>query len=576
MKAGSSCCALALLITVLLTSGVHDAAGQPAPLAEGLQNAAPLGTATPSAAAAAAAAATSAAAPATSDPASPPAEPAKFSLIVVFRDVKSLAALRTICTPSQVLFRLFYRGLGLPADCHMPGMCRRIYSSTIIGFAGDFTAADLSRLERCLPGAIFYKEPDGKVYKAEDSPVRHAAGPQPSGGHQPGAPQAAVWRSLRASSSVQDVPKVQSFEERQRTPASEGGLWNPQAISQGANISLPGIKRQTVDTRLWNLDRLDQRDLPLDGAYTYGSATAAGTGRGATIYVVDSGVRVSHQEFRTQDGSRTRASHGYDFVEDDYVADDCDGHGTHVAGTAVGLQVGVAKEAQVVAVRILDCTGSGTISNTVAGLDWVAANHKDPAVVTLSLGIQVGSWSRVLEDAVRSLVNDHGVTVVVASGNSGVDACYVAPANVPEVLTVAASNIPTKANGTKAGDPEEMYKWSNTGPCLDIFAPGVDIYSACGGPSRCEAVTDSAYTYASGTSMAVPHVAGVAAIYLGNNPGAAPRDVSAAIVGGSTPDKIQAAKFKAGTPNRLLYSGVAQQPEVEAAGGPPAGPPASG
>jgi subtilisin family serine protease len=212
-------------------------------------------------------------------------------------------------------------------------------------------------------------------------------------------------------------------------------------------------------------------------ACSFGSRSSSGTGKGVTIYVIDSGIAPSHQEFRDASSSRPRASYGYDFVDDDAIPADCDGHGTHVSATAAGLQVGVAKGANIVGVRILDCTGTGTISDTVAGLDWVAANHKagHPAVVTLSLGIQVGSWSRVLEDAVRSLVVNHGVTVIAASGNSAVDACYVAPANVPEVISVSAVDVRTQ-NGTNGAAGLEMsYRWSNTGPCVDIFAPGVDV-----------------------------------------------------------------------------------------------------
>lgn len=268
------------------------------------------------------------------------------------------------------------------------------------------------------------------------------------------------------------------------------------------------------------------------------------------------------------------------------VANDCDGHGTHVAGTAAGLQVGIAKDASIVSVRMLDCSGSGTISNTVAALDWVAANAKKPAVVTLSLGIQVGSWSRVLEDAVRSLVTNHGVIVVVASGNSAVDACNVAPANVPEAITVAATAVdpqpgqsPNQSgqNSSNSNDSnnnttldsqsgtnvdtsagmtpmEPIYRWSNTGPCVDLFAPGVDVYSACGGASRCAVVDNSSYTYASGTSMAVPLVAGVAALYLEQAPLATPQVVAAAVTGEATLGVIDPLEFQQGTPNRLVFS----------------------
>ncbi|EFN59363.1 hypothetical protein CHLNCDRAFT_137826 [Chlorella variabilis] len=543
-----------------------------------------------------AAAVTAAAGNVSAAPAAAAAAGAKFSMIVVLRDASTLARLRMMCATSPLMYRLFYRALRLPADCHMPGVCKRIYSQTISGFAGEFGEADLARLERCLPpSSVFYREPDAQVFKAEDSSYWHP----PDEPEEQQAPQQAQQQARRAGRRLQQgfVPRVEAFEERQRTPSTAAGPIDEFAVSQGRNISDAGPKGQTLSSQLWNLDRIDQRDLPLDGrpgfALPPGLAqragaprhpplappdrcrrscwdadVSAGTGRGTTIYVVDSGIRLSHQEFLTQDGSRSRASYGYDFVEDDYEADDCDGHGTHVSGTAIGLGVGVAKEAEVVGVRILDCTGSGTISDTVAALDWVAANHRKPAVVTLSLGIQVGSWSRVLEDAVRSLINTHGVTVVVASGNSGVDACYVAPANVPEVITVSASNLATKYNGTKSGDPEDPYKWSNSGPCIDLFAPGVDIFSACGGPSRCEAVSDSAYTYASGTSMAVPHVAGVAAAYLSANPEAAPRDVAAALVAGATLGKVVTSKLKPGTANRLLYSRLGDSGEVQAANGP--------
>ena len=262
------------------------------------------------------------------------------------------------------------------------------------------------------------------------------------------------------------------------------------------------------------------------------------------------------------------------------VAADCDGHGTHVAGTAAGLQVGIAKDASIVSVRMLDCSGSGTISNTVAALDWVAANAQRPAVVTLSLGIPVGSWSQVLEDAVRSLVSDHGVNVVVASGNSAVDACDVAPADVPEAITVGATAVDAQSGNQTQPDnnntltsqsgpnstmysaenttspTETMYIWSNTGPCVDVFAPGVDIYSACGGPSRCAVVNNSSYTYASGTSMAVPVVAGVAALYLEQASTASPPEVKAALTEAATSGVIDPTNFQQGTPNRLIFSKI--------------------
>eukprot|EP00887_Chlorella_sp_A99_P005360 scaffold1.g5360.t1 len=532
--------------------------------------------------------------------------------IVVFRDSATLAKQRVMCGRSAALYRLFAPGLGLPLDCHMPTVCRRFYTNTIFGFHGMFSDADMAKLQRCLPGAIFYAESDGMVHKAEDDDFWHPPestlnlqqpawriqqqqqqqqqaasadaaqrwstgrrGMLGSGGGRPARAAVQV-----AAAEEDEGPRVAAFDQATKAPASEGGTINRTAFE---GMGLVGMKREAVPSRLWSLDRIDQRELPLDGAFNFGAPGVVGVGLGTTVCewapgaadVVDSGIKPNHQEFKSWDGARVRASYGYgvwdsgrDFVENDLVADDCDGHGTHVAATAVGLQVGVAKDADVVGVRILDCTGSGTISDTVAGLDWVAANHKAPAIVTLSLGIQVGGWSRVLEDTVRSLVNDHGITVVVASGNSAVDACYVAPANVPEVISVAASNLGTKYSGTRLGDDEAMYKWSNTGPCVDIFAPGVDIYSACGGAARCDAVTDSAYTYASGTSMAVPAVAGVAATYLAQHPDAQPRVVQQAIIAAATSGKVNASLFKPGTPNRLLYSRLDDSTTVQAASGP--------
>lgn len=386
-------------------------------------------------------------------------------------------------------------------------ICRRVFSNTIFGIAGDFTDQQLYKLSRCLPRGIYHKELDGRVFKAEDDSIS-------------GAPIDFTVLAVGAAS--------------------------PWAT---------GIKQQSLSSALWNLDRIDQRDLPLDNQYNYGTQVDGGVGEGVTVYVVDSGININHQEFKGPNG-RSRATYGYDFVDDDEESRDCDGHGTHVASTAVGLQVGVAKGAKVVAVRILDCVGSGSISDTVAGLDWVAANAVKPAVVTLSLGIQVGSWSRVLEEAVQSLINNHGITVVVASGNSGVDACYVAPSNVPGAITVAASNIKSRTaeGGTKKGDPEDSYRWSNTGPCIDLWAPGVDILAACASQSRCREVTNSSYTYASGTSMAAPQVAGVAALALSRNPNLTPADVSALILASATPNMVVPTNFKPGTPNRLLYS----------------------
>jgi subtilisin family serine protease len=514
-----------------------------------------------------------------STPSTEKIEEERFSIIVIFRDLKSIFSLRAMCHPNPLVFHLRAAPLRLPDYCHMPNICRRVYSTAIFGFAGDVTNAELAKVNRCLPKAVWYRELDGKVYKAEDASKQRRA-PRDGGsgvfggtGGVDGTSTSTIndSKNRRRALLQTPIPLVQEFNDFNASRSTEGpplDLANITGSNSVSSFSSSGTKSQSLGPVLWNLDRVDQRDLPLDNKFTYGTTETPGTGTGVTIYTIDSGIIKSHQEFqKAGDPSSSRASYGYNFVDDNEDCNDCDGHGTHVSGTAAGLQVGIAKNANVVSVRILDCNGSGTISDTVAALDWVAANAKKPAVATLSLGIQVGSWSRVLEDAVRSLVTNHGVTVIVASGNSAVDACYVAPANVPEVITVAASDVKTKYNGTEKGDTEEMYEWSNTGPCVDLFAPGVDIYSACGGQSRCDEVTNDAYTYASGTSMAVPSVAGVAALYLEANPDSTPADVAAAVLGGATQNMVDGEMFKSGTPNRLLYSKVAVK-QVAAAQGP--------
>eukprot|EP00210_Caulerpa_lentillifera_P001014 g977.t1 len=329
-------------------------------------------------------------------------------------------------------------------------------------------------------------------------------------------------------------------------------------------LSIPGEKSQDVHIALWNLDRIDQRDLPLDSVYHYGTNTTVGTGVGVNIYLLDSGIFPSHREFQEWSGNQSRASYGYDFVDDDEIAQDCDGHGTHVASTAIGRFVGIAKRAKVIGVRVLDCQGSGNISTTIAGLDWVTENYLKPAVVALSLGVSLGTWSQSLEDSVQELIDIHGISVVVASGNSGVDSCYVAPANVYKTITVAASDLETKFGETKVDDKESIYQWSNTGNCVDIFAPGVDIYGACGGITRCENVTNESYTWSSGTSMAVPHVAGVVALYLGDYPQSTPARVKRMIISRATKGKIESKLMKKGTPNRIIYSNVMESSFVVA------------
>jgi subtilisin family serine protease len=269
----------------------------------------------------------------------------------------------------------------------------------------------------------------------------------------------------------------------------------------------------------WGQDRVDQRDLPLDNNYSF-STTASNV----HAYIIDTGVEITHPEFGG------RATSGFDAVDNDNDATDCNGHGTHVSGTIGGSTYGLAKEVQIVAVRVLDCGGSGTTEGVVAGIDWVTQNAVKPAVANMSLG---GGADAALDAAVQSSIAS-GVTYGIASGNSSADACGFSPARVPEAITVNASDI----NDAQAS-------FSNFGTCTDIYAPGVDITSSWlnGGTNTI-----------SGTSMATPHVVGASALYLADHPDAAPADVAAALTGNATPDKVTGAG--SGSPNLLLFTGT--------------------
>lgn len=251
----------------------------------------------------------------------------------------------------------------------------------------------------------------------------------------------------------------------------------------------------------WGLDRTDQRALPVDHSYSFTT-----TGRGVNVYVIDTGIRKTHIDF----GGRARD--GWDFVDNDAVADDLNGHGTHVAATAVGTTYGIAKQSTVYGVKVLGPSGSGTTAGVIAGVGWVTRNAVKPAVANMSIG---GSASIALDDAVRASIAS-GVTYGVAAGGSNSDVANFSPARVAEALTVGASTI-TDARASS----------SNYGPGVDIYAPGQNILSAW-------ITSDTASATLSGTSMSTPHVVGVAARYLQANPTATPAQVSAAIVAAGT------------------------------------------
>ncbi|MEM9651413.1 MAG: S8 family peptidase, partial [Actinomycetota bacterium] len=266
----------------------------------------------------------------------------------------------------------------------------------------------------------------------------------------------------------------------------------------------------------WGLDRIDQPNRPLDSVYRYDTS-----GAGVTVYVIDTGLRATHQELAGRvAGNRT-------FIGD--TADDCDGHGTHVAGTVAATTWGVAKGADVYGLRVLGCDGSGSLAGVIASLDWVAANADIPAVVNMSLG---GGFTTAMDAALLG-VRNAGVTVVVAAGNSDRNACQESPSHNPNVITVAS---------TSSSDFRSSF--SNWGSCVDIFGPG-SVVRSLGIDS------DTATATLSGTSMAAPHVAGVAALYLEANPTATPDQVTAAILDGAIDGKVRSPE---GSPNLLLQS----------------------
>ena len=273
----------------------------------------------------------------------------------------------------------------------------------------------------------------------------------------------------------------------------------------------------------WGLDRVDQRTLPLSQTYIY-----ADGGTTAHVYVLDSGLAADHPDFVGRVGTGYNAVPDLGLVLGETI--DCNGHGTHVAGTAVGATHGVAKRAIVHPVRISSCAPTTLSSLAIDGIDWVASHAQRPAVANYSLS---GGVDALLEQALRNLIA-RGISVVAAAGNDGANACDYTPGRMPEAITVAASEI---SDGAAS--------YSNFGACVDLYAPGTDVISASnllGGTATM-----------SGTSMSAPHVAGAAALYLAGNPGASPAQVAAALVGRSSTNSLFA--VPGGTPNRLLYTG---------------------
>src|SRR5688500_1274117 len=324
---------------------------------------------------------------------------------------------------------------------------------------------------------------------------------------------------------------IRGFSARIPAAAIEGLRRNPsiEIVETDQEVSISA----TQTSATWGLDRIDVRDLPLNGTYVYNA-----DGSGVRSYIIDTGIRTTHLDFGA------RASGGFTSINDGLGSNDCHGHGTHVAGTVGGATWGVAKNTSLIAVRVLNCQGSGTTSGVIAGVDWVTANHIKPAVANMSLG---GGASSTLDAAVNNAVAA-GVTFVVAAGNSNADACNYSPARAVSAITAGA---------TTTSDARASY--SNFGSCLDIFAPGSGITSAW-------STSNTATNTISGTSMASPHVAGAPALYLQRDPSASAATVTNALTSNATTGKVTSAG--SGSLNRLLYTGF-----IGGTGGPTNQPP---
>jgi subtilisin family serine protease len=314
---------------------------------------------------------------------------------------------------------------------------------------------------------------------------------------------------------------LRGFEARVTASAARRLAADPAVayVEQNHTVSLAATQSPVPS---WGLDRSDQRSLPLNNSYTYPN-----TAPNVHAYIIDTGIRFSHTDFGG------RATSGFDAI-DGGSADDCHGHGTHVAGTTGGSQFGIAKGVALVGVRVLNCAGSGTVAQVVAGVDWVTGNAIRPAVANMSLG---GSASSAIDNAVANSISS-GVSYAIAAGNSNADACRFSPARVPTAITVGATQI-----------NDQRASFSNRGRCLDLFAPGVGITSAW-------ATGDSATNTISGTSMATPHVAGAAALVLSANPGFTAQQVRDRLVSDATAGVVGDAGRR--SPNLLLF--VSQTP----------------
>ena len=373
----------------------------------------------------------------------------------------------------------------------------------------------------------------GAVAPPEGPAVRHAGGPD-------AIPDSyiVVLRDdapgMRDDSAVARVARRHSADVRHAYTSALHGFSATMSAGQARRLAADPdvayveqdslVSGDTVQTSpTWGLDRVDERSLPLDAAYSYDTTAPI-----VTVYVLDSGIRPDHTQFVDAAGA-SRVTLRRDYVKDGMQGWNCNSHGTHVAGTIGGTTHGVAKGVRLVDLRVLGCDNTGAVSRHLQALDWVTANRVRPAVANMSLG---RANSDALDDGVRRSITS-GVTYVVSAGNNSFDACLKSPARVGAALTVGA---------TTAADAR--WSSSNFGPCVDLFAPGASIRSAVG-------TSRTATALFSGTSMAAPHVAGAAALYLAKSQYARPSEVHAALVNNSTAGKVSDAG--AGSPNRLLF-----------------------